>query len=50
MFYFERRWAQIELETQPDYPDKVQATAAGILEGALTWNNIYNHWTKYVIT
>lgn len=39
-------WAQIELETQANYPDKIQAISAGILEGALTWKNIYEQWSK----
>jgi len=39
-------WAQIEVETQRSYPDWVQAYAAGILEGSLTWKNIYNQWAK----
>lgn len=41
-----RSWAQIEVETQRTYPDWVQAYAAGMLEGSLTWRNIYNQWSK----
>ncbi|XP_053677342.1 putative phospholipase B-like lamina ancestor [Anopheles nili] len=37
-------WSQLELESQSSYSDTVQAYAAGIMEGALTWNNIYMHW------
>lgn len=42
----ETGWAQIEIETQHEYPDHVQAFAAGYLEGALTWGNIYSHYSK----
>lgn len=42
----ESGWSQLELESQPEYPDSIQAFAAGMLEGALTWNNIYLHWSK----
>lgn len=42
------RWSQIEIETQPEYPDWVQAFGAGVLEGALTWSNIYNQWSNTV--
>ncbi|XP_053662913.1 putative phospholipase B-like lamina ancestor [Anopheles marshallii] len=37
-------WSQLELESQSSYSDTVQAYAAGIMEGALTWHNIYMHW------
>lgn len=45
-FFLFYSWAQIEVETQRTYPDWVQAFGAGILEGSLTWNNIYNQWKK----
>lgn len=45
---YENGWAQIEVETQRAYPDFVQAYGAGILEGSLTWNNIYNQWRNTI--
>ncbi|XP_054734375.1 putative phospholipase B-like lamina ancestor [Anastrepha obliqua] len=45
---YENGWAQIEVETQRTYPDWVQAFGAGILEGSLTWNNIYNQWKNTI--
>ncbi|CAD7002811.1 unnamed protein product [Ceratitis capitata] len=45
---YENGWAQIEVETQRTYPDWVQAFAAGMLEGSLTWNNIYNQWKNTI--
>ncbi|EDW69289.1 putative phospholipase B-like lamina ancestor [Drosophila virilis] len=45
---YENGWAQIEVETQRSYPDWVQAYAAGILEGSLTWKNIYNQWANTI--
>lgn len=45
---YENGWAQIEIETQRTYPDSVQAYGAGILEGSLTWNNIYNQWRNTI--
>lgn len=45
---YENGWAQIEVETQRTYPDFVQAYGAGILEGSLTWNNIYNQWRNTI--
>uniref|UniRef100_A0A0A1WLA9 Phospholipase B-like n=1 Tax=Zeugodacus cucurbitae TaxID=28588 RepID=A0A0A1WLA9_ZEUCU len=45
---YESGWAQIEVETQRTYPDWVQAFGAGILEGSLTWNNIYNQWKNTI--
>ncbi|EDV96317.1 putative phospholipase B-like lamina ancestor [Drosophila grimshawi] len=45
---FENGWAQIEVETQRSYPDWVQAFAAGMLEGSLTWKNIYNQWANTI--
>lgn len=41
-------WSQIEIETNPAFSDSKQAYAAGMLEGALTYASIYNHWTKCV--
>lgn len=42
------RWSQIEIETQPEYLDWVQAFGAGVVEGALTWYSIYNQWLNTV--
>ncbi|XP_055627939.1 putative phospholipase B-like lamina ancestor [Toxorhynchites rutilus septentrionalis] len=44
----ESGWSQLELESQPEYPDNIQAFAAGMLEGALSWHNIYLHWTNTI--
>lgn len=44
----ESGWSQLELESQPEYPDSIQAFAAGMLEGALTWNNIFLHWSNTI--
>ncbi|XP_035914247.1 putative phospholipase B-like lamina ancestor [Anopheles stephensi] len=41
-------WSQLELESQSSYTDTVQAYAAGIMEGALTWHNIYMHWSNTI--
>lgn len=38
----------MEIETSKDYPDEVQAYAAGCLEGSLTWQLIYQHWFNTV--
>lgn len=43
---YENGWAQLELETQRNYPDDIQAYAAGFLEGAQTWFQINNQWRK----
>lgn len=40
----ENGWSKLEIETQPNYPDWIQAFGAGILEGDLTWQSIHNHW------
>lgn len=48
MKLFFHRWSQIEVETQPEYPDWVQAYGAGMLEGALTWSNIHKQWLNTV--
>uniref|UniRef100_A0A7G3AVB3 Phospholipase B-like n=1 Tax=Lutzomyia longipalpis TaxID=7200 RepID=A0A7G3AVB3_LUTLO len=45
---FENGWSQIEIETNHAYPDRIQATGAGILEGALTWKSIYHQWTNTI--
>ncbi|XP_055841265.1 putative phospholipase B-like lamina ancestor [Episyrphus balteatus] len=45
---YQNGWAQLEIETQRSYPDWVQAYGAGILEGSLTWNNIYNQWLNTI--
>lgn len=37
-------WSYIEIETSSKYPDTVQAYAAGLLEGSLTWQLIHHHW------
>lgn len=42
------RWAIIDIETQANYPDWVQAYAAGMLEGSLSWQLIYWHWKNTV--
>lgn len=42
------RWSIIEIETSSKYPDVVQAYAAGLLEGSLTWQLIYHHWHNTV--
>ncbi|KAH8320211.1 hypothetical protein KR067_003581 [Drosophila pandora] len=47
---YENGWAQIEVETQRNYEDWVQAYAAGKLEGSLTWYNIYNQWSNTIST
>lgn len=33
----------MEVETSDSYPDEIQAYAAGIVEGALTWSLIHTH-------
>ncbi|CRK99634.1 CLUMA_CG012945, isoform A [Clunio marinus] len=40
--------AFIEIETQSGYNDHHQAFCAGILEGSLTWMNIYAQWTNTI--
>lgn len=42
----ENGWSFLEIDTQSGYPDRIQAFAAGMLEGALTWKSIYDHWSK----
>ncbi|KFB43878.1 AGAP005971-PA-like protein [Anopheles sinensis] len=41
-------WSQLELESQASYTDSVQAYSAGMMEGALTWHNIYMHWLNTI--
>ncbi|XP_041978902.1 putative phospholipase B-like lamina ancestor [Aricia agestis] len=36
-------WIILEVETDASYPDKVQAYAAGLVEGTLTWSLIHTH-------
>uniref|UniRef100_A0A1E1WM03 Phospholipase B-like n=1 Tax=Pectinophora gossypiella TaxID=13191 RepID=A0A1E1WM03_PECGO len=36
-------WSLLEVETDGSYRDEIQAYAAGIVEGALTWSLIHNH-------
>lgn len=38
----------LEIETQTGYADHNQAYAAGILEGTLTWMNIYAQWKNTI--
>jgi len=45
---FETGWSIIEIETSSKYPDTVQAYAAGLLEGSLTWQIIHHHWHNTV--
>lgn len=45
---YQNGWAQLEIETQRSYPDSVQAISAGMLEGSLTWNSIYNQWLNTI--
>ncbi|XP_014472865.1 PREDICTED: putative phospholipase B-like lamina ancestor [Dinoponera quadriceps] len=44
----ESGWSIIEIETSSKYPDTVQAYAAGLLEGSLTWQLIHHHWYNTV--
>lgn len=39
-------WPHMEIESNPSYPDHVQAYSAGILEGSLLWKSIYLQWTQ----
>lgn len=41
-------WSFVEIETTPSYPDAVQAYAAGLLEGSLTWQLIHHHWNNTI--
>ncbi|XP_044737596.1 putative phospholipase B-like lamina ancestor [Chrysoperla carnea] len=44
----ENGWSVLEIETAATYPDWVQAYAAGLLEGSLTWQSIYWQWKNTV--
>uniref|UniRef100_A0A0K8TK86 Phospholipase B-like n=1 Tax=Tabanus bromius TaxID=304241 RepID=A0A0K8TK86_TABBR len=44
----ENGWSQLEVETQRQFPDWVQAFAAGMLEGSLTWRNIHHQWSNTI--
>ncbi|XP_055534271.1 putative phospholipase B-like lamina ancestor [Wyeomyia smithii] len=44
----ESGWSHLEVESQPEFPDEIQAFAAGMLEGALSWHNIYLHWSNTI--
>lgn len=46
--FLETGWSQLEIESQPEYPDNIQAFAAGMLEGALSWHSIYLHWSNTI--
>lgn len=41
-------WSFLEVETDPSYPDEIQAHAVGYLEGHLTSKLIYWHWINTV--
>uniref|UniRef100_T1IJU9 Phospholipase B-like n=1 Tax=Strigamia maritima TaxID=126957 RepID=T1IJU9_STRMM len=41
-------WSYLEVSTNGSYPDKMQAYAAGIVEGYLTYQLIYKHWINTV--
>ncbi|XP_015597261.1 putative phospholipase B-like lamina ancestor [Cephus cinctus] len=41
---YETGWSIIEIQTSEEYPDMVQAYAAGLVEGSLTWQLIHHHW------
>lgn len=45
---YENGWAQIEIETQRSFPDWVQAYGAGIIEGSLTWKQVYHQWLNTI--
>ncbi|XP_046808483.1 putative phospholipase B-like lamina ancestor, partial [Lucilia cuprina] len=45
---YENGWAQIEIETQRTFPDWVQAYGAGIIEGSLTWKQVYHQWLNTI--
>lgn len=38
----------LEIETQTGYSDKIQAYAAGLIEGSLTWMSIYAQWRNTI--
>lgn len=41
-------WSKIELETNPEFPDYVQAYSAGLLEGSLSWQMIHWRWKNTI--
>lgn len=47
---YETGWSTVEIETSENYPDSVQAHAAGLLEGSLTWQLIHHHWHNTIAT
>lgn len=38
----------LEIESNPKYSDEIQAFAAGIVEGSLSWKHIHWHWKNTV--
>lgn len=38
----------LEVQSQAEYSDDIQAYAAGFLEGCLSWQLIYHHWMNTV--
>lgn len=49
-FFHSFSWSIIEIESSAEYPDTVQAYAAGLLEGSLTWQLIHHHWHNTIKT
>ncbi|XP_042895278.1 putative phospholipase B-like 2 [Parasteatoda tepidariorum] len=43
---FKTGWSYLEVNTDVNYPDPVQAYAAGVVEGYLTAPVLKNHWTN----
>eukprot|EP00095_Tigriopus_kingsejongensis_P006305 maker-scaffold61_size441589-snap-gene-0.13 protein:Tk06305 transcript:maker-scaffold61_size441589-snap-gene-0.13-mRNA-1 annotation:"hypothetical protein DAPPUDRAFT_213420" len=41
-------WSYLEVETDPKFPDKIQAFGAGYLEGYLSAEQIYQYWWNTV--
>lgn len=39
-------WPHMEIESNPNFTDQVQAFSAGLLEGSLLWNSIYRQWIE----
>ena len=44
MHIFLNRWGYMEIETNPSYPDTIQAYAAGLVEGVLSTDMIYKSY------
>jgi len=42
------RWAFVEIESKTTWPDEMQAFAAGMAEGYLTKDLIYDFWRNTV--